>query len=103
MSEQPQPEHPTDTSTSDGEDQVVVIGPDGQPIGTIPASALPTMTQADGDGDGDGDGERHITELVEQPAERQRLAAAGRATAATWPDEDAVTADLLAAYAALRP
>ena len=71
MSEQPQTEHPTDTSASDGEDQVVVIGPDGQPIGTIPASALPAMTQAAGDGDGDG--ERHITELVEQPAKVMRI------------------------------
>ena len=71
MSEQPQPETATDTSGSDGEDQVVVIGPDGQPIGTIPASALPAMTQAAGGEDGDG--ERHITELVEQPAKVMRI------------------------------
>ena len=71
MSEQPQPEHPIETSTSPGEDQVVVIGPDGQPIGTIPASALPASAQ--NAGDGDGDGERHITELVEQPAKVMRI------------------------------
>ena len=71
MTEQQQPEA-TDPATS-GEDQVVVIGPDGQPIGTIPASALPPMTQAAAaDGD-DGDGERHITELVEQPAKVMRI------------------------------
>lgn len=71
MSEQ-QPE-PTSGPT-DGEDQVVVVGPDGQPIGTIPASALPAMTQVASDGDDeDGDGERHITELVEQPAKVMRI------------------------------
>jgi hypothetical protein len=64
MSEQQQP------GPAEGEDQVVVVGPDGQPIGTIPASALPAMTQAAGDGD---DGERHITELVEQPAKVMRI------------------------------
>ena len=37
------------SSESDGapgvtqEEQVVVVGPDGQPVGTIPASALPGM------------------------------------------------------------
>jgi len=60
----------------DAEEQVVVVGPDGQPIGTIPASALPAMQATDDgdeDGDGDGDGERHITELVEQPAKVMRI------------------------------
>jgi hypothetical protein len=62
-------------ASSEGEDQVVVIGPDGQPIGTIPASALPAMTQvaSDDDEDGAGEGERHITELVEQPAKVMRI------------------------------
>ena len=68
MSEQPHPDHTTDAPRTDGEDQVVVIGPDGQPIGTIPASALPAMTQS-----ADGEGERHITELVEQPAKVMRI------------------------------
>ena len=72
MTEEQQPEQ-TDAATSGGDDEhVVVIGPDGQPIGTIPASALPQMTQA-GDSDEDGDGERHITELVEQPAKVMRI------------------------------
>ena len=58
----------------DAEEQVVVVGPDGQPIGTIPASALPAMQATDdGDEDGDGDGQRHITELVEQPAKVMRI------------------------------
>ena len=58
-------------ASSEGEDQVVVIGPDGQPIGTIPASALPAMTQQDGD-DEDGAPTR-VTELVEQPAKVMRI------------------------------
>ena len=68
MSEQQEP--------AQAEDQVVVIGPDGQPIGTIPASALPTMTQQDdsgSDGESDEDRETHITELVEQPAKVMRI------------------------------
>jgi hypothetical protein len=70
MTEEQQPEQ-TDAGTSgDGEEQVVVIGPDGQPIGTIPASALPAMPQG---GEDEGDGERHITELVEQPAKVMRI------------------------------
>jgi len=60
-----------------GEEQVVVVGPDGRPVGTIPASALPEMTAAadaaeGSDHEGD-DGERHITELVEQPAKVMRI------------------------------
>ncbi|GAA5114342.1 bacterial proteasome activator family protein [Alloalcanivorax gelatiniphagus] len=68
MTDQQQPA-PTSTPAG-GEDQVVVVGPDGQPIGTIPASALPEMTQAAGE---DGDGHRHVTELVEQPAKVMRI------------------------------
>ncbi|CUR62221.1 conserved hypothetical protein [metagenome] len=70
MTEQQQSD-PTATPAT-GEDQVVVVGPDGQPIGTIPASALPPMGQAPGSEE-DGDGERHITELVEQPAKVMRI------------------------------
>ena len=74
MSDQQQPEPTGGPSGQGEEDQVVVVGPDGQPIGTIPASALPAMTQVADDGDGeDGDGERHITELVEQPAKVMRI------------------------------
>ena len=65
-----QPETAGPGAGSRDEDQVVVIGPDGQPIGTIPASALPAMEQAAGDGE---DGERHVTELVEQPAKVMRI------------------------------
>ena len=67
MTDQEQP------STPESEDQVVVVGPDGQPIGTIPASALPAMTQTAATGSEHPDGERHITELVEQPAKVMRI------------------------------
>jgi len=56
------------------EQQVIVVGPDGQPVGTVPVSAL----QGDGAGEGaegpDGDGEgRSVTDLVEQPAKVMRI------------------------------
>lgn len=70
MSDEHQP-GPSDAEARGGsEDVVVVVGPDGQPIGTIPASALPDMTQQSDD---EGDGGRHITELVEQPAKVMRI------------------------------
>ncbi|MFS3127523.1 bacterial proteasome activator family protein [Nocardioides sp. Bht2] len=52
----------------DAEQHVVVVGPDGQPIGTIPADAL---NQAEDQGSEES--ERHITELVEQPAKVMRI------------------------------
>ncbi len=56
------------------EDQIVVVGPDGQPVGTIPASALPGMVAQTQGGDAENDGgERHISELVEQPAKVMRI------------------------------
>lgn len=53
------------------EQQVVIIGPDGQPMGSIPASALNESLDA-GEGAGDED-ERSITDLVEQPAKVMRI------------------------------
>ena len=76
MSEQQgTPQQPAPDSTTGehpGEEQVVVVGPDGRPVGTIPVSALPTREEADGD-DPDDEGQRHITELVEQPAKVMRI------------------------------
>ena len=69
MSEQ-QPE--AGQTSQNSEEQIVVVGPDGQPVGTIPASALPANLSRDG-ADDDGEGERHITELVEQPAKVMRI------------------------------
>lgn len=70
MTEQQQPDQAA-TPGDGGEDQVVVVGPDGQPIGTIPASALPPLSQVP-DAE-DGERERHVTELVEQPAKVMRI------------------------------
>ena len=59
-------------SSGDAEEQqVVVVGPDGQPMGTVPASVL-AQAAAGGDDD-DPDGEPGITDLVEQPAKVMRI------------------------------
>ncbi len=56
------------------EQQVVIIGPDGQPMGSLPASAIPQMTASGEAADGDGEGdERALTDLVEQPAKVMRI------------------------------
>lgn len=57
------------------EQQVVIIGPDGQPIGSVPASALQGGDSGSGssDGEGDSEDERAITDLVEQPAKVMRI------------------------------
>ncbi len=53
-----------------GERQVVIIGPDGQPMGAVPESAL---AMAAGGGSGEDSDERAITDLVEQPAKVMRI------------------------------
>ncbi len=65
MSEQ-QPEE------QDQEQQIVVIGPDGQPMGSVPASALNTA-ESDGDGGDDGDEGRSVAGLVERPDKVMRI------------------------------
>jgi len=62
-----QPDQPSDQSSE--EQHVVVIGPDGQPVGSVPASVL---AAAAGRADGDDD-ERGISDLVEQPAKVMRI------------------------------
>lgn len=57
--------------TENGDEQIVVVGPDGQPIGTVPASAIEQGEVAD-DHD-DDEGERALTDLVEQPAKVMRI------------------------------
>ncbi len=55
------------------EQKIMIIGPDGQPIGTVSASALAAQgMSADSDGDDDDD-ERGLTDLVEQPAKVMRI------------------------------
>jgi hypothetical protein len=59
MSEQP----------DEQEQHVVIIGPDGQPVGAVPASAL----QGQGTDQGDADEGSSIADLVEQPAKVMRI------------------------------
>jgi hypothetical protein len=54
-----------------GEQQVIVVGPDGQPI-AVPATAVAHATQTD-DGGGESEDLRELTELVEQPAKVMRI------------------------------
>ena len=58
-------------SEKPAEEHIVIVGPDGQPVGTVPTSALAAaQQQAEASGD---DEERHISELVEQPAKVMRI------------------------------
>lgn len=59
-------------NASGSEEQIVVIGPDGQPIGSVPASVVEQAGAAGADDEGD-DGERALTDLVEQPAKVMRI------------------------------
>lgn len=58
-------------SEEQAEEQIIVVGPDGQPVGTVPASAISGHAiTSDGD---DEEEERHIADLVEQPAKVMRI------------------------------
>jgi hypothetical protein len=57
----------------DQEEHVVIIGPDGQPVGTVPASALEGMGITTSDSDVEESDERQLTDLVEQPAKVMRI------------------------------
>ncbi|GAB2776448.1 bacterial proteasome activator family protein [Nocardioides salsibiostraticola] len=70
--DQEQPEQP---QQQPDEQHVVVVGPDGQPVGTVPVSALADAgvgLTAGGDREASDD-ERAITDLVEQPAKVMRI------------------------------
>ena len=59
---------------ADGEvQQVVVVGPDGQPVGTIPAHLVEGFQEGADGPDAEDDEERHLTDLVEQPAKVMRI------------------------------
>ena len=65
-----------DGAHPEAEEQVVVVGPDGQPVGTIPASMVAGLAEGDPQTSPDDEseqGERHITDLVEQPAKVMRI------------------------------
>lgn len=65
MSDESQPEQ------DEQEPHVVVVGPDGQPVGSVPASALAAAQSALAAGDDeDGPG---LHDLVEQPAKVMRI------------------------------
>ncbi len=56
------------------EQHVVIIGPDGQPMGSVPASTFAVTDVDDSADDSKGDGgERALTDLVEQPAKVMRI------------------------------
>ncbi len=57
----------SEQSPDANEQQIVVIGPDGRPVATMPAGIA-----SDTEGDPD-DGERSPTDLVEQPAKVMRI------------------------------
>ena len=66
-------EHPREVDDTE-EQHVVVIGPDGRPVGSVPASVLAAAAAANDSDDDEGDGgERAITDLVEQPAKVMRI------------------------------
>lgn len=48
----------------EAEQRIVVVGPDGQPLGVIDAAEM---------ADGDGQGEASVADLVEQPAKVMRI------------------------------
>ena len=50
----------------------MVVGPDGQPVGSVPASVIAAATAGAGDERGDEEG-RGISDLVEQPAKVMRI------------------------------
>src|SRR5690606_974809 len=50
------------------EGHVLVIGPDGAPVGTVPASVVAQAQEGEGDGD-----DQSVTDLVEQPAKVMRI------------------------------
>jgi hypothetical protein len=58
------------SESDSGEQQVIVVGPDGRPI-AVPSTAVAHATQA-GD-EGDADDVRELTDLVEQPAKVMRI------------------------------
>ncbi len=63
-----QPQDGGQDGGQDGERQVLIVGPDGQPVGSVPESAL-AAAQAGSD----SSEERLLTDQVEQPAKVMRI------------------------------
>lgn len=74
MSETPQEQSDQTEQQGEGEQaeeqHVVIVGPDGQPVATVPASMI---KQAASSGDADAEEDKQITDLVEQPAKVLRI------------------------------
>src|SRR3954466_11820911 len=56
-------------SNGQGERQVVIIGPDGQPVGSVPESALVAARN----GDGEDVDDRSMADQIQQPAKVMRI------------------------------
>jgi hypothetical protein len=74
MTTPPTDEQPTGSGQpqdggQDGERHVLIVGPDGQPVGAVPESALSPAPQ----GGADGSEGRLLTDQVEQPAKVMRI------------------------------
>jgi hypothetical protein len=67
--EQPTGSGQPQDGTEDGERQVLIVGPDGQPVGAVPESALAAAAQ----GRDDDSEQRLLTDQVEQPAKVMRI------------------------------
>ena len=69
-----QPEQTDDSRAAETENahRVVIVGPDGQPVASVPASALRPPEGDDSGDSGDAD-ESDLTSLVEQPAKVMRI------------------------------
>jgi hypothetical protein len=74
--DQPHPPSDSDAPAPDSRQSAptayVVIGPDGQPV-AMQRTGGDGGDQDSGDGADGGDGERHVTELIEQPAKVMRI------------------------------
>ncbi|HET9997314.1 MAG TPA: bacterial proteasome activator family protein [Nocardioides sp.] len=68
-----QPEKPDDSRAAETEARrVVIVGPDGQPVAAVPASARPRPEGTEA-GERDDSDESDLTSLVEQPAKVMRI------------------------------
>ena len=95
MSEQQPGNQPTEqpggpTAPTDGAqaEHVVVVGPDGKPVGTIPASALAQATGSDAAGEGEWCIALRSAEISRADPSRLRLFAGCGIVAASDPDSE---------------
>ena len=77
------------SESDSGEQQVIVVGPDGQPV-AVPATAVAHATQ--GEDDGEGDDLRELTDLVERAVleEFDRIAERGGDNLKLGPDSTVI-------------